>query len=144
MNQQTLSCILTSVSLDDILTIISLIIAFLSACVSFYAIHQARKTALTGTYFSEMAHAYSDYLRRVSEFTFRRGAPERDALTAALYRLQLFASPETSSDAQHLYTFLIDWASSNPSSALSLDEKVNSLGSKMRNHLNKARKRGRL
>ena len=128
---------------DDILTIISLVIAFLSVCVSFYAIHQARKTALTGTYFSEMAHAYSDYLRCVSEFAFRRGASERDALAAALYRLQLFAAPEISRDAQQLYVFLLEWASSNPDRALSVDEKVKRLGLKMREHLENVQQRGR-
>ena len=130
-------------TIDDIITIISLVIAFLSACVSFYAVHQARKTALTGTYFSEMAHAYSEYLRCVSEFAFRRDVSSHDALAAALYRLQLFASSEISWDAQQLYVFLIDWAASNPTGALSLDEQVNSLGAKMRNHLTQARKRGR-
>ena len=127
---------------EDALTIISLIIAFLSACVSVYAVHQARKTALTGTYFSEMAHAYSEYLCCVSEFAFRRGQSERDALAAALYRLQLFASREIASDAQQLYVLVLDWAASNPTGALLLDEQVNSLGEKMRNHLNQARKRG--
>lgn len=130
-------------TIDDILTTISLVIAFLSACVSFYAVHQARKTALTGTYFSEMAQAYSEYLHCVSEFAFHRGVSQRDALAAALYRLQLFASPEISRDAQQLYVFLLDWASSNPTGALPLDEKVNSLGAKMRIHLAQARKHGR-
>ena len=130
-------------TIDDILTTISLVIAFLSACVSFYAVHQARKTALTGTYFSEMAQAYSEYLHCVSEFAFHRGVSQRDALAAALYRLQLFASPQISRDAQQLYVFLLDWASSNPTGALPLDEKVNSLGAKMRIHLAQARKHGR-
>ena len=129
-------------STDQILTIISLLIASSSACVSVYAVHQARKTSLTGTYFSEMAHAYSEYLRCVSEFAFRRGQSERDALAAALYRLQLFASREIAFDAQRLYVFVLDWAASNPTGALSLDEQVNSLGEKMRSHLNQARKRG--
>ena len=129
-------------STDQILTIISLIIAFSSACASVYAVQQARKTALTGTYFSEMAHAYSEYLCCVSEFAFRRGQCDRDALAAALYRLQLFASREIASDAQQLYVSVLDWAASNPTGALSLDEQVNSLGHKMRKHLNQARKRG--
>ncbi len=129
-------------STDQILTIISLLIASSSACVSVYAVQQARKTALTGTYFSEMAHAYSEYLCCVSEFALRRGQSERDALAAALYRLQLFASREIASDAQQLYAFVLDWAASNPTGALLLDEQVNSLGDKMRKHLNQARKRG--
>ena len=130
------------ISLGDALTIISLIIAFLSACVSFYAVHQARKTVLTGTYFSEMAHTYANYLCCVSTFAFHRGQSERDALAAALYHLQLFASREIASDAQQLYVFVLDWAATNPTGALSLDERVNDLSDKMRKHLNQARKRG--
>ena len=129
-------------NIDDILTVISLVIAFLSVCVSLYAVHQSRKTALTGAYFSEMAHAYSEYLRCVSEFAFRRDVSSRDALAVALYRLQLFAASEISQDAQQLYVFLLEWAASNPTGALSLDEKLNGLGAKMRNHLTQARKRG--
>ena len=111
---------------------------------AFYAVKQARKTALTGTYFSEMAQAYSGYLRCVSEFVFRRGLEERDALAASLYRLQLVASREIASDAQKLYVFLLAWASSNPAGALEVDEQLNSLEAKMREHLDQARKYGRL
>ncbi|MBE5056257.1 hypothetical protein INF37_09630 [Pseudoflavonifractor sp. DSM 107456] len=128
--------------LDKIFTIISLVIALLSVCVSVYSVHQSRKSALTGAFFSEMTQAYSDYLRCVSEFVFRRGTSERDALAAALYRLQLFASKEISVDAQELYVFVLDWASSNPVRALSVDERMNNLGHKMRVHLDQARKRG--
>lgn len=128
----------------QILPFITSLSSLLSVIVAFYAVQQARKTALTGTYFSEMAQAYSGYLRCVSEFVFRRGLEERDALAASLYRLQLVASKEISSDAQDLYVFLLAWASSNPRGALEVDERLNNLGEKMREHLNQARKYGRL
>ena len=128
--------------LDNALTVISLIIAFSAVCVSLYSVHQSRKTALTGTYFSEMAQAYSEYLRAVAEFVFRRGAAERDALAASLYRLWLFASPEIFEDAQGIYVQLLSWAASNPSGALELDEKVQKLADDMRVHLDSTRKHG--
>lgn len=123
--------------------IIASAISLLAVCVSLYSVRQARTTALTGTYFSEMAGAYSDYLCCVSEFALRRGAAERDALAAALYRLQLFASPEIFSDALELYELLLDWAKSNPSGALAVDDATHILGSKMREHLEKVRECGR-
>ena len=128
--------------LDILFSTISASISLAAVCVSLYSVHQSWKTALTGTYFSAMAAAYSDYLCCISEFVFLRGASERNALAAALYRLQLFASHEISVDAQNLYTFVLDWASSNPTRALSVDERVNSLGYKMREHLDQTRKAG--
>ena len=130
--------------LDHILAIASSTIAFFAVCVSLYSVHQSRKTALTGAYFCEMTKAYSDYLCCVSEFVFRRGSAERNELAAALYRLQLFASREIAIDAQNLYMFVLDWAASNPTRALAVDEQVNDLGSKMRKHLDHARKLGHL
>ena len=127
---------------EQLLTVVSLCIALASVLVSFYAVRQARKTALTGAYFSEMTQAYSEFLRYVTEFAFRRSTAERDALAASLYRLRLFASPEIFRDAQQLYAFLLAWASSNPNEALALDEKVHNLGDKMRFHLDQTRKRG--
>lgn len=129
--------------MSELIDLIALGIAFLSVCVSLYAVRQARKTALTGTYFSEMTQAYSNYLCCVSEFAFRRGLAERDALAAALYRLQLFASPKIAGDAQELYVFLLQWAASNPTGGLPVDELTNNLGSEMREHLEKVRQYGR-
>ena len=131
-----------TLSVNEILTLASVFISLLAVGVAFYSVHEARRTALAGTYFSEMASAYSDYLRCVSQFAFRRGVAERDALAAALYRLQLFASSEITTAAQDLYVSLLDWAQTNPSGALDMDAKVNDLGSEMRRHLNEARKRG--
>lgn len=130
-------------SVDQIFTIFSLSIALLSVIVSLYSVRQARNTALTETYFSEMASAYSGYLCSISDFVYRRGTAERDALVASLYRLQLFASSKISRDAQEIYVYLLDWASSNPNSALDLDKRVNALGSEMRSHLDLTRKRGK-
>ena len=127
---------------EQLFTIVSLCIALLSVIVSLYSVQQARNTALTETYFSEMTSAYSGYLCSISDFVYRRGAAERDALVASLYRLQLFASSKISRDAQELYVYLIDWASSNPTGAIDLDELVNALGEEMRTHLDLTRKRG--
>lgn len=127
---------------EQLFTIVSLCIALLSVIVSLYSVQQARNTALTETYFSEMASAYSGYLCSISDFVYRRGAAERDALVASLYRLQLFASSKISRDAQELYVYLIDWASSNPTGAIDLDELVNALGEEMGTHLDLTRKRG--
>lgn len=129
--------------LKDILPLITSGITLLSVFVSLYAVQQARKTALTGTYFSEMTQAYSGYLNCVSQFVFRRGTEERDALAASLYRLQLFASDEIALDAQQLYIFLLDWAKTKPTQALAVDDRVNKLGSKMRKHLASVREKGR-
>lgn len=140
----SLICVVVSLTLsvNEILTLISVLSSLLAVGVALYSVREARRTALNGTYFSEMASAYSDYLRSVSQFVFRRGVAERDALAVALYRLQLFASSEIASAAQDLYVSLLDWAQSNPSEALDIDAKVNALGSEMRRHLNEARKRG--
>ena len=128
--------------LDTLFSVASALISLSAVCVSLYSVHESRRTALTGTYFSEMANAYYDYLSCISEFVFRRGASERDALAAALYRLQLFASSEISADAQGLYIFVLDWASTNPTRALEVDALVNDLGYKMREHLEQTRKYG--
>ncbi|OUN05532.1 hypothetical protein B5G43_12665 [Flavonifractor sp. An92] len=129
--------------LDTLFSVASALISLSAVCVSLYSVRESRRTALTGTYFSEMANAYSDYLSCISEFVFRRGASERDALAAALYRLQLFASSEISADAQKLYIFVLDWASTNPTRAPEVDALVSDLGYKMREHLEQTRKYGR-
>lgn len=128
--------------LDVIFSTISASISLAAVCVSLYAVRQSRKTALTGTYFSEMTKAYSDYLCGISEFVLHRGISQRNALAAALYRLELFASREIAIDAQDLYIFVLDWAASHPTSALAVDEQVNSLGRKMREHLDQMRRSG--
>lgn len=120
---------------NEVLTLISAIAAIAAVCVSLYTAQTAKKTALNGTYFSEMAQAYSGYLKCVSEFVSRRGLPERDALASSLYRLLLFAPIEIADAAQDLYTFLFEWAGSDPHRALSVDERTNDLGNMMREHL---------
>lgn len=128
----------------EVLPLFSTIISFASVAVALYAVFASRKTALTGTYFSEMSQAYSDYLLCVSAFCLRRGANERDALAASLCRLQLFASKEIDADAQELYAVLLAWAASNPTGALEVDARLNSLALEMRAHLVHVQKKGRL
>ena len=128
--------------LSDFATAAPIAISVVAVCVSLYSVHQSRKAILNGTYFSEMAQAYADFLKCVADFAHQRGMQERDALCASLYRVELFAPRDISVDAQNLYIFLLDWAASNPTRALSVDEKVNNLGLKMRNHLGQFRQSG--
>ena len=127
---------------SDVCNVISFLLAFAAICVSLYSVREARKTALTEAYFSEMAAAYADYLRCVSDFGYRRGFEERDALSAALYRIELFASPDICKEAEDLYVYILDWAASNPTRAISLDTKSNHLAVLMREHLKKTQKSG--
>lgn len=122
-------------TIDRILTMVSLVIAFVAVCVSLYSVCEARKAVLTGEYFSEMADAYAAFLKCTAEFAFRKGRPELDALASALYRLMLFASDEIGQEAQDLYSFAIEWAQSGQQRGLPLDEKVNHLGDLMRKDL---------
>ena len=127
---------------DKIINLLSIFTALAAVCVSVFAVLQARKSVLTGAYFSEMTKAYSDFLRCVAEFGFRRGEIERDNLASALYRLMLFASPPISEEAQERYRFSLAWAQSNPTGALSLDDKTNQLGRLMKAHLATIQKKG--
>lgn len=115
----------------------------MSSAAAILAVFQTRKTALTEIYFAEMVQAYSDYLRCVSEFALRRGAPERDALVAALYRLGLFAPQEIFDDAQDLYALLLERAASNTGGPLGVDGQVHDLREALYAHLDQARKHGR-
>lgn len=126
----------------NICACISCAIAFASVCASIYAVVQSRKTALTGTYFSEMSSAYSEFLKCAADFVFQKGFDERDALAAALYRLQLFASEKISSDAQLLYLAVIDWAQTGTVHAREIDHRINQLGVLMRDDLAQFRKTG--
>lgn len=129
-------------NIANICACVSCVIAFASVCASIYAVVQSRKTTLTGTYFSEMSSSYSEFLRCAGDLALKKGFAERDALVAALYRLQLFASEKISSDAQLLYVALLDWAQSGATRALTMDEKINQLGVLMREDLAHFRKTG--
>lgn len=127
----------------NICACVSCVIAFASVCVSIYAVRQSRKTALTETYFSEMASAYAEFLHCIANFVFRRESPERDALSAALYRVLLFASDEIATSAQQMYVQVIDWVMSGTDRALTLDENLNRLEELMRADLDRFRLRSR-
>ena len=128
--------------LANVFACVSCGIALLSVIVSAYAVVQSRKTALTGTYFSEIASVYAEFLRCSGNFVFRKGSPERDALVSALYRLQLFASEQIAGEAQELYLALLEWAASGASRALELDYKLNRLSTLMQADLDHFRKKG--
>ena len=87
---------------NEIFSFLSVLAAFAAVFVSFYSIRVARKTAINGVYFSEMSKAYSDYLKCISEFVYHLGLSERDALSASLYRVLLFAPLDIASEAQAL------------------------------------------
>ena len=129
-------------TLSDQTGVISVGAAVLAVFVSAWAIREARRTAPTGTYFSEMAAAYADYLRTVSNFVFERGLPERDAMAGALNRLFLFASPEISEKANALYTLVLQWGKSAMLPASPIDELLNELVGLMRADLDLFRKTG--
>ena len=130
-------------NIANICACVSCGIALASVLASIYAVVQSRKTALTGTYFSEMASAYADFLRCVGNLVFRRGNPERDALAASLKRLLLFASDEIGDSAQVIYVETLKWASRDRSDALELDDNLNQLEVLMRKDLEHFRKHGR-
>lgn len=124
------------------ISIISSGVALLAVFASFYAIREARRTALTGTYFSEMAAAYSDFLRAVSDFVFERGLRERDAMASTLNRLFLFASPEISGKANELYTLALQWGKTGSPPASQIDARLNELVALLRADLDHFRKTG--
>ena len=103
---------------------------------------QSRKATLTGVYLSEMAAAYSDYLKCVADFVFRRGNAERDELACALYRLLLYASDQISADAQDIYKLLLKWGMSGDQRAAYLDQRVNHLSDLMQKDLDCFRRKG--
>lgn len=122
--------------------ILSVVIAFAAVCASIYAIRQARKTALTGAYFSEMALAYSAYLQCATDFAHRRGLKERDDMTAAFYRLSLFASEAVLKDATGLYHFLIAWAQEGILLGVQPGNRLEKCQELMRNDLEMYRRHG--
>lgn len=128
---------------NEIFSFLSVLAAFAAVFVSFYSIRVARKTAINGVYFSEMSKAYSDYLKCISEFVYHLGLSERDALSASLYRVLLFAPLDIASEAQDLYAFVLQWASSNPNHPISVDQRTSRLGQLMRNQLLSACRSGK-
>lgn len=120
---------------SQIISLISLGISFLSVVAAFYAVRESRKAVISGAFFSELIDAYADYLKCVADFVYRRGLSERDALAASLYRVLLFAPGPIGDEAQALYVYVLDWAQSGQSRALSVDERVNRLGDMMRENI---------
>lgn len=130
-------------SFDNIYELLSVCVAFASVCVSLYAVWQAKKSVLTGEYFSEMTEAYAAFLTCVAEFVFSRSKDDLHKLSTSLYRLLLFASDEVGQEAQALYLHVIDWAESGQLRALPVDNLTNELGDLMKTDLERFRKKGR-
>lgn len=130
--------------LDAILTILSLVIAFTSVCVSLYSVQQARKTALTGTYFSEMTSAYASFISAVNNFVYHCcDLRMRDELSSALLRLQLYAPPSIDQAAQRLYVKLLDWGEQPHDGALDIDKTLQELQDDMKADLDYFRRVGK-
>lgn len=129
--------------LNDILTILSLIIAFLSVCVSLFSIQKARQTALTGTYFSEMTSAYAGFISAVNNFVYNHcDLRMRDELSSSLLRLQLYASPSIDQSAQKLYVQLLNWGGCPHDGTLNIDKTLQGLQDDMKSDLNTFRRKG--
>ena len=120
------------------ISLISVGVAFLSVCVAVYSVRESRKSVITGTYFSEMVDAYSDYLKCVTCFVFHPGCSERDALISSLFRTSLYAPTSINDEAHELYVFLVKWAQSGQNQPLGVDgvdEKVDNLREMMHENI---------
>ena len=127
---------------DNIYELLSVCVAFASVCVSLYAVWQAKKSVLTGEYFSEMTEAYAAFLTCIAEFVFSRSKEDLHKLSSSLHRLLLFSSDEIGQEAQVLYLHVIDWAESGQLRARSVDNLANELGDLMKSDLEHFRKKG--
>lgn len=128
--------------LNQIFAVVPLIISIAAVGASIYATVQSRKAVFSGAYFSNMVAAYADYLKSVAEFVYNRDNLHRDALSTALYRAILFASPDIAEYSQKLFLFVIDWSRSGMVRPLPVDEKVNELGNLMKNDIDHFRRFG--
>lgn len=130
---------------ETLLQLLPIIAAFAAVWVSWCAVRESRKTAINGTYFSEMVSAYSTYTRCLSEFVFKRGITERDAMAVALYRTLLFAPDDIAALSQECYIDVLEWAanvSSPTPRAEGLDRKVNRLQKMMKADIDRFREKG--
>lgn len=127
---------------SQVIALASIGVSAVSVFAAIYAVRESRKALLSGTYFTEMADAYANYLKCVASFVYQRGIKERDALSAALYKLLLYAPQPIADKAQELYCFVLEWARSGQAGALPVDEKVNRLGELMRENVADVRRRG--
>lgn len=127
---------------SQIISLASVGISFLSVLAAFFAVKESRKAVFSGACFSEMVDAYADYLKCVASFVYQRGLEERNALSAALYKFLLYAPSHIGDEAQNLYIFVLDWAQSGQTRALSVDERVNRLGDMMRENIAFVQKSG--
>lgn len=114
--------------LDLFFNFLCIVVSFGGVCVSLHAVRESRKSALTGTYFSEMTAAYAEYLRCVCDLVYKRGTPERDAIVAALYRLRLFAPISVCNAADALYARTLDFARTGQGNTLAINSQLDQIG----------------
>ena len=110
-------------------------VSLAAVIVSGVAVHSARKTQITSTYFTEKTKAYNDYLDSVARFVFHPSNDARDNIASSLYRVQLFASNEVAARAQDVYLAVLECSRSGGWSAQAVDDLVNKLGVSMRSDL---------
>ena len=111
------------------------IVAFAAVIVSGIAISNARKTAITSTYFTELTKSYRDYMDHITRFVYTPCDETRNNLVSSLYAVGLFSSDEVFDAAQSVYCELIDWNRAGRGYTLHVDAMVNKLGDLMRKHL---------
>lgn len=116
-------------------TILPSVVALAAVVVSGVAISNARKMAITSTYFTEMTKAYQTYLDSIARFVYAPSDMTRDNLSSALYRVGLFASDDILGKANDAYISAIEWSGNGYGPALQVDDAVNILREAMYKHL---------
>lgn len=122
------------------ISLISIGVAFLSVCVAVYSVREARKSVITGTYFSEMVNAYADYLKCVFYYNLEHERSDRHILNAALFKLLLYAPSQIGDEARGLYDFVL----SGDQSKEDLARRINQLLALMRENIADLQKKGHL
>ena len=127
----------------EIVSIVMCCCTLASVLVSVWTVRKSGQSRLAEAYFAEVSLSYAGYIAAVNEFTYNSGEPEnRDKLSAALLKLQLFSSEKVNLLAQDLYVQLLDWGSSRRRDMLDIDALLQSLQIEMRSDLDHFRKTG--
>lgn len=128
---------------EKIISVIMAVTSLISVCVSAWAIRQSRRAQLTGSYFSEMTAVYKNFIFAVNDFMYNHcDLRKRDALSAALLQLQLYAPPVIDQAAQQMYCLLLDWGENPQNDALHIDKKLQRIQADMRADLDFFRREG--
>lgn len=112
-------------TVDKIVSIVMCCCTLASVLVSVWTVRKSGQIRLAEAYFAEVSLSYAGYIAAVNEFTYNSGEPEnRDKLSAALLKLQLFSSEKVNLLAQDLYVQLLDWGSSRRRDMLDIDRDI--------------------